>query len=466
MAVGKIYLEAMMHHCGILFSKGYRFKGTIDKQKLQQSSTAILGAINKFQYKITVASNGEPLWQKTSINIPPLINMQCADIEQRFAEFSASIFNTSKEFDEFPMFFTLLESDTNGDEKNYIFAQTVNHTYCDARAAELIINWLIDYYNALVEGNLQGQQKIITKLNNLTTLASKNVYSFAKADCLIKMPWYKHVANLFKIITYKIKDTGNYSISYEQIKQNLAEYQQKLRNPIMRYYDVNSLINYYKKYYPNVNTNSLISALLVKTFYWLNVHKKQLANAEMISYRMLSDILTPKMRNQYLGNYIAYVPVTMNANQSLIDIAQNIDAWVKEFRDTKLDVSQYSFLEFAIAKKLVGKKDDPISFTHTSFNNRRLFKKVNTLIGATFIEMIASINSEPLDLMGAMMNNKIIACTSLSNSNRLYLTFYPLIGSDQPSIDVADALALVITQLQQELPDKEMISKQVISSVA
>lgn len=65
-----------------------------------------------------------------------------------------------------------------------------------------------------------------------------------------------------------------------------------------------------------------------------------------------------------------------------------------------------------------------------------------------------------------MMNNKIIAGTSLSNSNRLYLTFYPLIGSDQPSIDVADALALVITQLQQELPDKEMISKQVISSVA
>lgn len=61
--------------------------------------------------------------------------MQCADIEQRFAEFSASIFNTSKEFDEFPMFFTLLESDTNGDEKNYIFAQTVNHTYCDAMAA-------------------------------------------------------------------------------------------------------------------------------------------------------------------------------------------------------------------------------------------------------------------------------------------------------------------------------------------
>lgn len=73
-----------------------------------------------------------------------------------------------------------------------------------------------------MEGNLQGQQKIITKLNNLTTLASKNVYSFAKADCLIKMPWYKHVANLFKIITYKIKTMSIFRRLFSFIPYNLC----------------------------------------------------------------------------------------------------------------------------------------------------------------------------------------------------------------------------------------------------
>lgn len=445
MNIGKIYLEGMMYRCGILSSIGYRFSGFIDTALLQESFVAVVGEIKKFRYQIKLDQKDRISWQYKGNypENPPVIRTD--DPESAFIELCAAIFSRYQASNQFPMLLTIIEQTKTNEEAEgqYIVVQTMDHSFCDARSSEFIFKWVVDYYNAILDADKHRQTTVIDTVKNLTTPGSDDIYAMFNSRSLIQLPRRHHLRNLYRIIKYKINDAGQYSVPYRDIEKNLPTYAEKIRRPILRWFDLNPLVEACRKDYPNLNSNSIVCALTAKAIHHINREKN--VGQNVISFRMLSDILTPRMRKKYIGNYISYVPVSVDAEQSVCAIAKAIDDWVLEFRDSKLDVSQFKFLEFAIAKRLVGKQDDPVSYSISQVSHRALMKKKQTLNGARFIDIIGGINAEPRDLMGGMMNNKPVICTSLSEQNRLFMTFYPMIGSDEGSLLIVDTIEKVLT---------------------
>ena len=68
---------------------------------------------------------------------------------------------------------------------------------------------------------------------------------------------------------------------------------------------------------------------------------------------------------------------------------------------------------------------------------------------AHFTRMIGSLNCEPRNPAGAMMNNKIMPAVTLSRNNVMFVTFYPLPVAESSRIlnSVADAIGDEIREL-------------------
>ena len=454
---GTIYLENCLSHCNIANSIACHFTGSLNLRLFSISVSKVLSETDKFRYELIPLDNGEGVWKEKSRNVPPVKLIRCKNMDEGLKEFSRDIFNLSREYNFFPLFFTVFVTDENetkqADEHEkeendsvtgeFCIVQTLNHAYCDGRSCEFLLNQITEYYNALLENNLQSMEKVLYRVKQTSTPSSDEIYSFRSKNPLIKLSRWQQIKNIFRLVGTKLNDDGEFSVKYPVIEAEWEKFRTEKHEPQMHYFDLNPIINHYAGN-KNVNTNSIITALLVKAFRHVNAVMHNHPEKKKISFRMMSDILSAKQRQQFIGNYCAYVPVVTDGSLPLEDVAADILKQVDSFRNNKVDVSMYKFLEFALRKHMAGKKDDPVSFTVSLILHRKFIRHPNSLKGATFIKTTGALNYEPLDLFGAKLNNKIAPTLSLSPDNILFVTYYPLIGGNEILNKVTEALKTVI----------------------
>lgn len=457
---GTIYLENCLAHCNIANSIACHFTGSLNLHLFSTSVSKVLSATNKFRYELIPLDNGEGAWKEKGRNVPPVKLIRCKDIDESLKDFSCNIFSLCREYGFYPVFFTVFAADENekmdadelrnDDNKDNIsvkgkfcIVQTLNHAYCDGRSCEFLLNQITEYYNALLENDLTSMEKILKRVSLTSTPSSDEIYSFGVKNSVIKLSRWQHIKNIFRLVGTKLNDDGEFSVSYPVIEAEWEKFRTEKHRPQMHFFDLNPIISHYAGN-KNVNTNSIITALLVKAFRHVNAVTHNHPEKKKISFRMMSDILSAKQRQQFIGNYCAYVPVVADGSLPLENVASDILKQVDSFRNNKVDVSMYKFLEFALRKHMAGKKDDPVSFTVSLILHRKFIRHPNSLKGATFIKTTGTLNYEPLDLFGAKLNNKIAPTISLSSDNVLFVTYYPLIGGDEILNKVTDALKTVI----------------------
>ena len=297
-------------------------------------------------------------------------------------------------------------------------------------------------------------EKVLNRVRQTSTPSSDEIYSFRSENPLIKLSRWQQIKNIFRLVGTKLNDDGEFSVRYPVIEAEWEKFRTEKHVPQMHYFDLNPIISRYADN-KNANANSIITALLVKAFYYVNSTVHNHPEKKKISFRMMSDILSAKQRQQFIGNYCAYVPVVADGSLPLADIAADILKQVESFRNNKVDVSMYKFLEFALRKHMAGKKDDPVSFTVSLILHRKFIRHPDCLKGATFIKTTGALNYEPLDLFGAKLNNKIAPTLSLSINNVLFITYYPLIGGDDILDNVTYALKTILEkEVSMVMPSK------------
>ncbi len=436
--IGKIGLESMMSRANILFTSGYRFKGELNPDLLKASFVAILDCIIKFDYRMHFESQGNFHWKSATDYEKRIHVIDCDDIDEEFRQLCRHSLSLVESDKHCPMVLTVIRCKNNNQE--FIIAQTSEHTYLDARSSEVIFDWIVDYYNALIQGDTERLCDIIAVAKNLKTVHSDEMIKILSAH------GHDRHANIEHLTHYPIADVGEFAIPLDDVPACLEEYKKQRFLPIMQFFDIQQLLNLCRSKYPEVTRNSVICAALAKGFYNLNLKVKNKPEKHSISFKMLSDLLGPELRQLYCGNYIAFVPVTVEGDQPLQEIAKNIHDRTRYIKTSKLDLTLFELTEQAIEDALVGTVDEPLSFVVTNWSNYKFLDTQEYLHGCQSLRHQSGVNIDPLDTAGAVLVNRPILVINLSPNNELCLSFFPSLRSEEETLLVADHIGDVFHQ--------------------
>ncbi|WP_051143740.1 AMP-binding protein [Psychromonas hadalis] len=204
----------------------------------------------------------------------------------------------------------------------------------------------------------------------------------------------------------------------------LKHYNTEPSQPIMRSFSIAPIIDYCKQHCPNVSPHNLVCALLAKANYSLSKQLQRPLKKHRVSFRVIVDILNAPQRKKLLGNYIAYLPVTIDGRQSLKQIADSINERLLQARLVRADVSMYKLLGFALGSGMANKSNDPVSYIVANIDNLSLNLNPEMLVGACLSQFKATANAVVLDAGGAQLNNRPTVCFSLSSDHLLLVSFF------------------------------------------
>jgi hypothetical protein len=318
-----------------------------------------------------------------------------------------------------------------------MIAQTSEHTYLDARSAEFLFNSLVDHYNASMCGNTKAQEEVLAGVGRICTIDSDEMLK------ILGLEDEMHNGNLQSLAAYAVDDPGRHAIPLQEVPDCLADYRKQRFSPIVRFFPLGGLLERCRCRFPEVTQNSVICAALVKGFYDANREARQLPEKQTISFKMLSDLLTPDLRAQYAGNYIAFVPVSVDGDRPVEEMAKQIDDRVREFKSKKIDVSLFRAVEDAVQDAVVGTADDPLSFVVTNWNNYRYLNAENFLHGCEAVRHQSGVNINPRDTLGAVLVNRPILVINLSRTDEVCLSLFPSLRSEAENLEVANYIGAV-----------------------
>lgn len=443
--IGKLGLEGLMERANIVFTNGYRFKGIIDETDLEKSIQAVCSCIIKFNYKLSFITQDNYTWDAISQRQYQLKSVVTTDLEQGFAQLSKDIFTRFDKPNSEPMLFTLIKSELDDE---FILSQSCNHLYVDARSAEVIFNNIINYYNALCREDTSTVTEIILSTKALRTLSPNVVIN----ECFEENPNANHDNNVAKIVDYPINDFGKHAIPMNTLDELLIDYRKTPRAPLIQYFNVEDIINTCRKKYPNVSKNSVICAVIAKAIYNINVQEKGVKPNHIISFKMLSDILSPSLRkNKYSGNYIAFVPVSVNGGNKLAEMANDINNWVVDFKKTELDTSVFALTEDAIDNALVGTADEPLSFVVTNWSNFSFIETKSFLTNCESIRHQSAVNINPKSSLGSALVNRPILVINFSPCGELCISQFPSLSSQAVNDSLGEYLNAIFLKKETSL---------------
>lgn len=431
--IGAIGLESMMSRANILFTSGYRFKGELNLDNLEASFIAIVGCILKFEYRIHFEAQGNFHWKPVGAYEKPIHVIDSDDIDEEFRRLCRHSLSLVEGDKHCPMQLTVIRDQNIS--KEFIIAQTSEHTYLDARSSEVIFDWIVDYYNALSQGDTDRLAEIVASAKNLKTLHSDEMMKILSAD------GHNREANIESLTAYPIADVGEYAIPLDTVPTCLDNYKKQRFTPIIQFFNVQELLNLCRTQYPEVTRNSVVCAALAKGFYNLNLNVKNKPEKHIISFKMLSDLLSPELRQAYCGNYIAFVPVSVDGDKPIQEIAKDIHDRTRQIKMTKLDLTIFELTEQAIEDALVGTVEEPLSFVVTNWSNYHFLKNPEYLHGCQSLRHQSGVNIDPLDTAGAVLVNRPILVINLSPNNELCLSFFPSLRSEEETLKVADHIS-------------------------
>ena len=439
--VGKLGLEGLMERANIVFTNGYRFKGSIDEACFAESVKAICKCIIKFNYQVNFKTQDCYSWDATSQREYQLQSLLTSDLDQAFSQLCEDSFVIFDKENSEPMLFTIIKSTCDFDDE-FIISQSCNHIYVDARSAEVIFNNIINYYNALCSEDTSTAKDIVLRTKALRTLSSDIVID----ECFKENPSANHDKNVEKIVHYPVKDFGKHVIPRNTLNEVLTHYRKTRRAPLIQYFNVEDIIKLCRIKYPNVSKNSVICAVIVKAIYNINVQDKDVKTEHIISFKMLSDILQANLRQKYSGNYIAFVPVSVNGEKKLEEIANDINDSVVEFKKTELDTSVFALTEDAISNALVGTADDPLSFVVTNWNNFAFTGSKSFLTNCQSIRHQSGVNVNPKDTLGAALVNRPVLVINFSPCGELCISQFPSLSSQAVNDNLGEHLSAIFLQ--------------------
>lgn len=440
--VGTIGLEGMMNRANILFTSGYWFEGDLDVGKLEASFHAITDCIEKFDYKLHFRAQDDFHWKTAGAYDKSFRVVDSDDIGEAFRHLCRHSLDLVEGDGHCPMALTVIRDRSS---KEFIIAQTSEHTYLDARSSEVIFERIIEHYNALVRGDTDSLGDVVAAAKNIKTLSSAEMLEILGTD------GHDREANVEELAGYAIADVGEYAIPLDAVPACLERYRTQRFAPVVEFFDVKQLISQCRARYPEVTQNSVVCAALAKGFYNLNRRVKDKPEQHLISFKMLSDLLSPELRQQYLGNYIAFVPVSVEGHRPIPEMAKDIHDRIRRFKASKLDLTIFQLTEEAIESAVVGTEDEPLSFVVTNWSNYKFLGSAEYLHGCRSLRHQSGVNIEPRDTLGAVLVNRPILVVNMSPNGELCLSFFPSLRSEEETLAVAEHIGEVIRRCAESL---------------
>lgn len=449
-------LDASMVHCGVVFIFAYRFNGTIDIEQFNASVNAVIGHVARFQQSIILQENYQAQWQDAAVRAPLLRTIEVDDLDQALECAYQNIDSNHQTQQHPPMFFTLY-IDRN-QPNNFIVSQSGKHSYCDGKSAIALFNHVLQHYSAALCNDLTTQQNIVDNICSLSSPGPDDLYALrANSQRLINIGRWQHICNILRLMTYKVSDRAQYATPHSALPARLQEFRHTPSTPLLRSFNISALIRYCDSHCPQVSPHNMICALVAKASYALNCAVKKQPDAHQISFRVMVDILNAPMRGQYIGNYIAYLPVTVDGRLPLHVIAAAINERLLNARQNREDISMYKLLEFALGSGMANKRNDPVSYIIANIDNISLTHNPHMLQGAQYQQFCATANAAPVNLGGAQLNNRPTVCFNLAADNRLLLSFFNTVTDPQINSLLLDNIDAELKKLLQPVSETAAI---------
>ena len=435
-----------MSRANIIFTSGYRFYGKLNIDNLQQSFINVVDSIAKFKHRLYSKSQNNYQWQTAGPFKQRFLVVESEDIDDEFKNVCSRCFDLLKQSNHFPMLMVVIVEKTKPEKdsaakKNFIIAQLSEHSYVDAGSSEVIFNQVINYYNSLSKQDNHKLEAILELVKKIKTIDAQSMFD------LLKKENFDHQKNIDKLTNYPVADIGDHKVPLDTIPLCLETYKKSIRKPIVQLFNIDPLVQQCRSSNPDLTRNSIICAALAKGIYDLNIEVKAKTKEHIISFKMLSNLLSEDMRQNYSGNYIAFVPVTVNGHESLEEIANDIQARVTEFKQTQLNLSLFGLVEDAVQASAVGEADDEISFIVTSWNNYSFINNPDYLSDCDSITHYSGVNIEPKDTLGGSLVNRPVMVISLSPDGRLCLSYFPSLRSDMETQQIAKHMDKIFNRL-------------------
>lgn len=419
--VGKINLEGLMSRSEILFTAAYLFEGDLDIDQLRDSYYTITNEINKFKHQIEYSAQNDFHWCAFNDYGERFHVFESEDIEEKLKNISADGFQLRASSRQFPLQFLVINSST---DKRFYLAEMCSHEFIDNRSAETIFHLIVDHYNASYFGDEAAKSEAVSNAQQLKTLDAQSMLKLIKRDD------YDEVSNMANLENYVISDAGGHGVCLETLPELLPEFQKRRRFPEGCQVDAGPMIEECRRVHPEVTKNAVITAVLHKAIYNINVRDKQVHQQQTVSGKMVADLLTPGLREQYIGNYIAFVPVSSEGEASIADIAKSIHNRIVEFKSKQIDVTCFNFVEQGAEENAVGTENEDLSYVITNWNNYRFLAARTFLVGCESIALHSAVNVAPLDAGGAALINRLIVVINLNFDDQLCFSMFPSLRDD------------------------------------
>jgi hypothetical protein len=416
-------LDASMIRCGVGFVFKYTFEGSVNCQKLQMSTIRVLSSIPRLQEAMKLKGQYEGEWvthkRSTLSWFEHRVSSFETALEQCYQNLARQGNSTAA-----PMQLTLVNHDCKANQ--FALLQSGMHSYVDGTSATAIFNLIIKHYNATLLGDVTTCQKIESDLKKTTSPVPDEIFSLwnGKKRSLIKLSRWEHVKNLFHLLSYKINDERQYSSSFEALPKLLQNFKPETSKPKKAQFNLTEFINGSQKVLPSVSPNNMICALIAKVMYEINLKHRKYKAPKELSFRVMVDILNAGLRKQILGNYIAYLPVTVDGSMPIDEIATHVNKQIYTAKVTKKDISMYKLLEFALGSGMANKTNDPVSYIISNVSNPLINFNSNLMKGACCQKFEAYSNSLPIDFKGAQLNNRPAICFHLNANKQLFVSFF------------------------------------------
>ncbi len=420
-SVGKLNLEGLMSRAEILFTAAYMFEGKLNIEQLKNSFHTITDAISKFKYQIDFKAQNDFQWRRFEDYGERFHVFESNDIQQTLKQVSADSFEIRKRSKNFPLQLAVIQSTV--DDRFYV-AEMCSHEYIDARSAETLFHLIIDHYNASYFGDTEAANQALATAKQLHTLDAQAMLEILKHD------EFDATGNIESLENYAIADDGGYGVRLATLPDLLPRFAKRRRETVSCLVNAKPMIDRCRSAYPEVTKNAIITAVLHKAIYNLNVREKGTSDKQIIAGKTVSDLLTQGLREQYIGNYIAFVPISTPGEIPIEEIAKRVHDRTVEFKTKQINLSCFDLVEQGAEENAVGTEDDELSYVITNWNNYRFLSSRSFLAGCESLALHSSVNVDPLDAGGAALINRAIVVINLNFDDELCFSMFPSLRDD------------------------------------
>ncbi len=413
-----------MSRAEILFTAGYVFQGDLNTENLREAFHAIVDNIGKFGHQIDFTAQNDFHWRPFAAYEDRFHVLETDDLEEEFIELSARGFELRSSSKNFPMNLVVIKSTHPETENRFILAQMCSHEYIDARSAETILHLIVDYYNAMEVNNYETMRELVSQASNLHTLHAEEMIQ------RLRTPDYDLEANVQHLASYPIADVGGHGVRLATLPELLPKFAERKRRPVTVVVDAKRMIEHCRTAFPEVTKNAVITGVLHKALYNINTEHLGKNEPHIISGKTVSDLLPADFRRRYIGNYIAFVPVSTPGEIPVEHISKGVHDRIVEFKSRQINLTCFELVEQGAAENAVGTADDELSYIITNWNNYRFLAGKSFLAGCESLAHLSAVNVDPLDAGGAALINRAVVVINLSFDDQLCFSMFPSLRED------------------------------------